>query len=171
VGASAACHRPLGGGHAILVADDSPARSGRRTALWTAAVASIVHGLNFGRCQALRALDRAARSLDFRNAPSPAPGPDRSIIWANAELEMMGVTAREYLGHHVGQFHGMGVSEDILLRLRRGESITNYPVRLRRPDGRVLDVLIDADALRTAASSTRAPSRATCRRESQPRTS
>ncbi len=142
--------------HAIFVPNDSSwgaLLEDELRLLVFAAVALLAHGLNIGRLKLYERLERSRETLsDFLENASVAMhwvGPDGSILWANqAELDMMGVTREEYLGHHIAQFHeDEGKIEDILLRLRRGEAIAGYATRLRRGDGRVLDVLIDCNAL------------------------
>ncbi|HYO92211.1 MAG TPA: PAS domain S-box protein, partial [Pyrinomonadaceae bacterium] len=50
-------------------------------------------------------------------------GPDGRILRANrAELEMLGYSAEEYIGHHIGEFHvDSHAITDILRRLQAGE--------------------------------------------------
>jgi PAS domain S-box-containing protein len=46
-------------------------------------------------------------------------GPDGRIIWANrAEMQSLGYSACEYIGHHIAEFHAdPDVIKDILARL------------------------------------------------------
>lgn len=69
------------------------------------------------------------------------------IVWANrAELEMLGYGRDEYLGRHVGEFHAdPPVIDSILARLLRGEELRNVPVRLRRKDGSLRQVLVSSN--------------------------
>lgn len=71
------------------------------------------------------------------------------IIWANrAELEMLGYTYEEYVGHPVAEFHvDQAVIDDILTRLQRAERIQDYEAQLRCKDGNIKTVLIDSHAL------------------------
>src|SRR5687768_14408042 len=73
-------------------------------------------------------------------------GPDGIVVWANrCELEMLGYAREEYVGRHVREFHAdPPVIEDILARLSRGETILNYPARLRCKDGSIRHVLINS---------------------------
>ncbi|MBA3269033.1 MAG: PAS domain-containing protein, partial [Acidobacteria bacterium] len=73
-------------------------------------------------------------------------GPDGTILWANAtELQMLGYSRDEYIGHHIAEFHvDQPVIDDILVRLARGETLLNYEARLRRKDGSVRDVQINS---------------------------
>jgi PAS domain S-box-containing protein len=64
-------------------------------------------------------------------------GEDGTILWANqAELDLLGYARNEYIGHNIAEFHADApVIADILARLGRGETLTEYPARLRRCDG------------------------------------
>jgi PAS domain S-box-containing protein len=76
--------------------------------------------------------------------------PDGTILRANrAELEMLGYSASEYLGHNISEFHVDGHAiGDILARLASGETLHEYPARLRCRDGSVKEVLLDSSARR-----------------------
>jgi PAS domain S-box-containing protein len=76
-------------------------------------------------------------------------GPDGIILWTNqAELDLLGYTRDEYIGHHVAEFHvDSEVVEDTLTRLARGESLRNHEARLRCKDGSVRHVLINSNVL------------------------
>jgi PAS domain S-box-containing protein len=76
-------------------------------------------------------------------------GPDGTILWANkAELALLGYEASEYIGHHIAEFHAdAGTIADILDRLLRGETLYDYPARLKCKDGTVKDVVIHSNAL------------------------
>ena len=54
-------------------------------------------------------------------------GSDGIILHANkAELELLGFSAEEYIGHPISEFHAdQEALEDILARLGRGESLRN----------------------------------------------
>jgi two-component system sensor histidine kinase VicK len=89
-----------------------------------------------------RCLDHAAEGLRW-------VGPDGTILWANqTELDLLGYTREEYIGHNIAEFHvDQPVIEDILARLTRGETLLDYEARLRRKDGAVRDVLINSNVL------------------------
>jgi PAS domain S-box-containing protein len=72
-------------------------------------------------------------------------GSDGTVLWANrAELTMLGYTPEEYIGHLIAEFHiDADAIADILARLRRGESLHEYPARLRCRDGSLKDVVVD----------------------------
>jgi PAS domain S-box-containing protein len=75
-------------------------------------------------------------------------GPSGRILWANqAELDLLGYTREEYIGHHIGEFHvDARAIEDILQRLNSRETLREYEARLRRKDGTVRHVLISSSA-------------------------
>ena len=76
-------------------------------------------------------------------------GPDGTILWANkAELDLLGYEPDEYVGHHIAEFHvDRDRIDDILQRLLRGETLYDYPARLRCKDGTVKEVVIHSNAL------------------------
>lgn len=74
-------------------------------------------------------------------------GPDGTILWANkAELAMLGYEVDEYVGHPITQFHvDQPTITDVLERLLRGETLYDYPARLRCKDGSIKEVLIHSN--------------------------
>jgi PAS domain S-box-containing protein len=76
-------------------------------------------------------------------------GPDGTILWANnAELELLGYTADEYVGHKITEFHADSAAiEDILARLSRNEAIHDYEAPLRAKDGSIRHVAISSNVL------------------------
>lgn len=76
-------------------------------------------------------------------------GPDGTILRANqAELDLLGYTRDEYLGHKFSEFcRDDHVAEDVLERLHRGEILHDYEVRLQRKDGDTRHVLINSNVL------------------------
>ena len=74
-------------------------------------------------------------------------GPDGMILQANrAELAMLGYEREEYVGHDIAEFHADRESiEDILRHLARGETLVDYPARLRAKDGSIRHVLINSN--------------------------
>ena len=70
-----------------------------------------------------------------------------TILWANrAELDMLGYSRDEFVGHHVAEFHvDQRVITDILNRLSRGEDLRNYQATLRCKDGSTRRVLINSN--------------------------
>lgn len=74
-------------------------------------------------------------------------GPDGTILAANrAELELLGYSKDEYVGHHVAEFHAdPEVIADILARLGRNETLRGREARLRCKDGSIKHVLIHSN--------------------------
>ena len=76
-------------------------------------------------------------------------GRDGSILWANrAELELLGYTESEYMGHNIAEFHAdREAIEDILARLGAKETLYNYEARLKAKDGSFRHVLISSNVM------------------------
>ena len=70
------------------------------------------------------------------------------VLWANqTDLDLLGYTREEYLGHHITEFYAdQPVIEDILARLTGGETLLDYEARLRCKDGSIRHVLISSNA-------------------------
>jgi len=85
-----------------------------------------IAGLILLRQRADTALRRKDEELTdfFENAVEALnrSGPDGRILWANqAELDLLGCTREEYIGHHVPEFHvEKDLAEKMLERLARG---------------------------------------------------
>lgn len=75
-------------------------------------------------------------------------GHDGTILKANkAELQLLGYKPEEYIGRPITEFHvDEDTINDILQRLGCGQSISEYPARLRCKSGSVKEVLIDSSA-------------------------
>jgi PAS domain S-box-containing protein len=75
-------------------------------------------------------------------------GKDGTILWANrAELNMLGYHIDQYIGRHIADFHvDRPVIEDILTKLTSGETIYDYPARLKCSDGTIKHVVIHSNA-------------------------
>jgi PAS domain S-box-containing protein len=71
------------------------------------------------------------------------------ILYANkAELSLLGYSQSEYVGKSITEFHvDRDVIEDMLTRLRRGETIADYEARLRSKDGAIKHVLVNSNVL------------------------
>ena len=112
-----------------------------------------IAGLILLRHRADTALRRKEQELSdfFENAVEALnrSGPDGRILWANkAELDLLGCTREEYVGHHMAEFHvDKDLAVKMLERLARGETLESYEARLRCKDGRIKHVLIDANVL------------------------
>ena len=76
-------------------------------------------------------------------------GADGAILWANqAELDLLGYTREEYIGRNIAEFHAdEAIINDILACLSRGETLRDYPARLRHRDGSIRHVLINSSVL------------------------
>ncbi|HEX3765082.1 MAG TPA: ATP-binding protein [Kofleriaceae bacterium] len=75
-----------------------------------------------------------------------------TIVWANrAELEMLGYSADDYIGHPIAAFHAdPEVVADLRDRVARGETVRNREARLRARDGSIRHVLISENVTRDA---------------------
>jgi PAS domain S-box-containing protein len=108
---------------------------------------------NSGRRHTKESLLRSIANLrDFvEKAPEGLHrlGPNGLILWSNqAELDMLGYTREEYIGHRITEFHADApVIEDILARLARGETLIAREARMVCKDGSIRHVLIDSNAL------------------------
>ena len=76
-------------------------------------------------------------------------GADGTILWVNqAELDLLGYAREEYVGRNIAEFHAdESVINDILGRLNRGETLRDYPARLRHHDRSIRHVLINSSVL------------------------
>ena len=74
--------------------------------------------------------------------------PDGTILYANqAELDMLGYTPDEYIGHHIANFYvDQQLIGQILQRLRNGETLRSQPATLRCKDGGRRHVQITSNA-------------------------
>ena len=70
-----------------------------------------------------------------------------TILWANrAELELLGYSADEYVGHHIAEFHAdPDVANTILERLAARETLRGVNARMRCKDGSIKHVLVNAN--------------------------
>jgi PAS domain S-box-containing protein len=106
------------------------------------------------RKQAEEAVKRSEQLLSdfFENAAVGLHwvGPDGTILRANrAELELLGYSAAEYIGHNITEFHAdPPVIQEILARLQCGQTLHNHEARLRCKDGSIRQVLISSNVLR-----------------------
>lgn len=74
---------------------------------------------------------------------------DGTIEWANdAELNLLGYTREEYVGHNIKEFHADAQRiDDILCRLTNNEEIHDYEAPIRTKDGSVKWVAISSNVL------------------------
>lgn len=72
---------------------------------------------------------------------------DGTILWANqAELDLLGYTRDEYIGHHIAEFHAnQNVINDILSRLSNKQILRDYQAQLKHKDGSIRHVLITSN--------------------------
>mmetsp|Transcript_23630 Transcript_23630/g.75841 ORF Transcript_23630/g.75841 Transcript_23630/m.75841 type:complete len:705 (-) Transcript_23630:337-2451(-) len=76
------------------------------------------------------------------------------VVWANnTEMKTLGYTAEEYIGQPIMKF--CPDEEELVLeifkQLGSGNAIKDVPVRFRRKDGKVMDLLIDSNVNYTKA--------------------
>jgi len=73
-------------------------------------------------------------------------GPDGIVLRVNqAELDLLGYTRDEYVGHHIAEFHvDQNVIEDILNRLTSGEVLRDCDARMLCKDGGIKHVRINS---------------------------
>ncbi len=76
-------------------------------------------------------------------------GPDGTILRVNqAELDMLGYSRDEYLGHKFSEFCAdQGAAEDFLKRLHQGETLNNVEVRVRCHNGEIKQLLLNSNVL------------------------
>jgi PAS domain S-box-containing protein len=76
-------------------------------------------------------------------------GSDGIILWANqAELDLLGYSREEYIGHHIAEFHeDQALIADMVARSTRGETLKDYEARLRCKDGSIRHVIINSSTL------------------------
>jgi PAS domain S-box-containing protein len=70
--------------------------------------------------------------------------PDGRILWANrGELRASGFEHDELVGHLISEFHtDPQVAEDMLHRMRGGETLYNYEAQIKCKNGSIVDLLI-----------------------------
>lgn len=77
-------------------------------------------------------------------------GPDGIIKWANKyELDSLGYTREEYIGHNIMDFHAdQDKISDILTKLTNNETLINYEAPLKCKNGSIKEVLINSSVYR-----------------------
>ncbi|MBC8029236.1 MAG: PAS domain S-box protein [Pyrinomonadaceae bacterium] len=77
-------------------------------------------------------------------------GPDGIVLRVNqSELDLLGYTREEYVGHHIAEFHAdKEVIDDILERLTAGEVLRDYDARMLCKDGGTKQVRINSSVYR-----------------------
>ncbi len=73
--------------------------------------------------------------------------PDGTILWANrTQLEMLGHPAERYIGRAMADFvPDAGAMAEILRRMRSCKTIRGYELRMRRADGAIRSIRLDAN--------------------------
>jgi PAS domain S-box-containing protein len=130
---------------------------GHARPVWDERQARVV--LIYGAAQDISEMKRAEEErnrierdyIDFVENASVAlhwVASDGTITWANqAELNMLGYTREEYIGHHIAEFHvDQDEIKDILRRLSNKETLQDYETRLRHKDGSIRHVLVNSNA-------------------------
>ena len=71
------------------------------------------------------------------------------ILRANqAQLDLLGYSEAEYVGHQIAEFHtDPALVGALLIRLAARETVTNFRLQIRRKDGSMGNVLLDANSL------------------------
>lgn len=95
-------------------------------------------------------LEELSDFIENASQPLHRVDADGIIIWANqAELDSLGYSKEEYLGHPIAEFHvDHDVITDILTRLANNETLLNYPSKIRCRNGEIKDVLISSNVYR-----------------------
>lgn len=85
--------------------------------------------------------------LDNVKAPLHRVDANGIIVWANkAELNMLGYTKEEYIGHHITEFHeDKEAINDILSRLANKEELNQYEAVLKCKDSTLRNVAISSN--------------------------
>lgn len=105
------------------------------------------------RCRAEEALRQSQEDLRdyFENALEGLHwvGPDGRILWANrAQLDLLGYSREEYVGHHITEFHvDRELIEACMAQLAGNEALHDQEAQLRCKDGSIKHVLVHSNAL------------------------
>jgi PAS domain S-box-containing protein len=72
---------------------------------------------------------------------------DGTILWANqTELNLLGYSKEEYIGHSIVEFYvDRAVIDELLRRLSNNETVRDYEAQLKCKDGSICHVLIDSN--------------------------
>lgn len=125
---------------------DFPSQTDRLLLGVAANQAAIVLQQRRSEEQVLRSERELADFFDNATVGLHWVGADGIILRANrAELDLLGYSPDEYIGHHIAEFHSdKDVIEDILRRLWAGENVHDYEARMQCKDGSIKNVLIDS---------------------------
>jgi PAS domain S-box-containing protein len=74
-------------------------------------------------------------------------GPDGTILWANqTELNLLGYSAEEYIGHHIADFHASSDNIKMMLSsLTSGKALKNHEASMVCKGGAIRDVLVNSN--------------------------
>jgi PAS domain S-box-containing protein len=127
----------------------SPIRNARGTIIGASKIARDIGERKRIEAAARRAEQEFRDFVDNATVGMHWVGPDGIILWANrTEMDMLGFTRDEYIGHHIAEFHAdQPVIDSILQRLSNGETLQNCEARLRCKDGSLREVLINSNVL------------------------
>jgi PAS domain S-box-containing protein len=95
----------------------------------------------------------ASEPWDLRDFVQNAPvgmhetGPDHRILWANqAELDLLGYTSPQYIGHFMSEFfESPSQFRSLLVRLHDRQVLTNWETGLRGKDGKLCEVTLSCN--------------------------
>jgi len=92
-------------------------------------------------------LEEASSFLESAAEPVHIVSAQGIIVWANQkELDLLGYTAAEYVGHHISEFYAdLFTINDVLCRLIYNQEVINYPAELKRKDGSTVSVLLSTN--------------------------
>jgi PAS domain S-box-containing protein len=109
---------------------------------------TVASNSSFANLSRTNAYERLEDFLD--NATVGVHLVDRNgiILYANAaELEMLGYSAEEYIGHNISEFHArQSALESIFSKLLKNERINNHEATLKCKDGLIKEVVINSNA-------------------------
>jgi PAS domain S-box-containing protein len=125
----------------------SPIRNAAGKVIGASKIARDITERKRGDVALRRAEEKLRDFIENASVSMHGVGPDGIIIWANrTEMEMLGFTPEEYIGHHIAEFHAdQQVIEDILRRLTNRETLVNYESSLRCKDGSIRHALINSN--------------------------
>lgn len=94
-------------------------------------------------------IDNISEELFLSNESLHRVNKQGIILWASQmELDTLGYKKGEYFGKPVSEIHkDQVVIENILNKLKRGETIENVPARLIAKDGKIVRVLINSSVV------------------------
>ena len=137
--------------HSAVIPDESYTRVAeeqrlRNVTQWQQRALALENEIKERQRAQLLLQERESELSDFlENAVIPMHwvAPDGIILWANrAEMDLLGYSPEEYIGHHISEFHAdQQASEDILGRLTN-EQLHGYESQLRCKNGSIRDVQI-----------------------------